>query len=171
RMNVVYTIHEGRQVRTAQLITLGRIRTQQRLVNVTVDMKTGRPLGREQKLAGESRLYDLGIFDWAEIDSRRPITGQDQEDVLIKLHEARRNGMTVGFGFDVINRGGNVPSGTVAVPGLPPVGLPPNFTTSEKTFWGPRGSFTYTRRNLRGMGETVSTTAYAARLDQRGGAT
>ena len=171
RINVVYTISEGQQVRTAQLITLGRIRTQQRLVNVTVDVKPGQPLGREQTLAAESRLYDLGIFDWAEIDPKRPITGQEQEDVLIKLHEARRNAITVGFGFDVINRGGNVPSGTVAVPGLPPVALPPTFTTSEKTFWGPRGSFTYTRRNLRGMGQTFSTTAYAARLDQRASAT
>jgi len=171
RINVVYTISEGQQVRTSQLITLGRIRTQQRLVNVTVDVKPGQPLGREQTLAAESRLYDLGIFDWAEIDPKRPITGQEQEDVLIKLHEARRNAITVGFGFDVINRGGNVPSGTVAVPGLPPVALPPTFTTSEKTFWGPRGSFTYTRRNLRGMGQTFSTTAYAARLDQRASAT
>jgi outer membrane protein insertion porin family len=171
RMSVDYKISEGQLVKTAQLITLGRQRTQERLINLTANMKPGKPMGQEQRLVGESRLYDLGIFDWASIDPRRPITGQNQEDVLIKVHEAKRNAITLGFGFDVINRGGNLPGGTVAVPGLPPVGLPSTFTTSEETFWGPRGSFTYTRRNLRGMAETFSTTAFAARLDQRGGGT
>lgn len=170
RIKVVYKISEGQQVRTAQLIALGRQQTQQRLIDVTANLKPGHPFGRDQKLAGESRLYDLGIFDWAEIDPRRPIAGQDQEDVLIKVHEARRNAITLGFGFDVINRGGNLPSGTVAVPGLPPVGLPSTFTTSENTFWGPRGSFTYTRKNLRGMAQTFSTTVFAGRLDQHAGA-
>jgi len=171
RMQVVYRIDEGQQVKAAALITLGRQHTRQRLIDVTANLKPGYPVGRDQKLVGESRLYDLGIFDWAQIDAKRPITGQDQEDVLIKVQEPKRNGITVGFGFDVINRGGTLPSGTVAVPGLPPVGLPPSFTTSESTFWGPRGLFTYTRRNLRGMGETFSATAFGARLDQHAGAT
>jgi outer membrane protein assembly factor BamA len=170
-MKVVYRINEGHRVRMARLITLGRQQTQQRLIDVTADLKPGHPFGQDQKLVAESRLYDLGIFDWAEIDPRRPITGQDQEDVLIKVHEARRNAITLGFGFDVINRGGTLPSGTVAVPGLPPVGLPSTFTTSETTFWGPRGLFTYTRRNLLGMAQTFSTTAFAGRLDQHAGAT
>ena len=71
-------------------------------------------------LAAESRLYALGPFDWAEVNLRRPITTQSQEEVLIKVHESKRNTVTAGFGFEVINRGGSVPSGTVAVPGLPP---------------------------------------------------
>ncbi len=77
--------------------------------------------------------------------------------------------MTYGFGFEVVNRGGSVPSGTVALPGLPPVGLPSNFTTSETTYYGPRGSFQYTRNNVRGKGESLSATAFAGRLDQRVG--
>lgn len=67
----------------------------------------------------------------------------------------------------MINRGGNVPGGTVAVPGLPPVGLPPNFTTSQSTFWGPRGTAQYTRNNFRGRGESISVTGFAGILDQR----
>jgi len=113
-------------------------------------------------------LYTLGIFDWAEVNPRRPITTQSDEDVVLKLHESKRNSITYGFGFDVINRGGSLPSGTVAVPGIPPVGLPSGFKTSEKTFWGPRGSFEYTRINMRGRAETLSVSVLAARLDQRG---
>jgi outer membrane protein assembly factor BamA len=74
-----------------------------------------------------------------------------------------------GFGFEVINRGGSVPSGTVTLPNLPPVGLPSNFKTSQVTFYGPRGSVQYTRNNLRGKDESLSLTAFAGRLDQRAG--
>ena len=76
--------------------------------------------------------------------------------------------MTYGFGFEVINRGGSVPTGTVALPNLPPVGLPSNFTTSQVTFYGPRGTFQYTRNNVGGKGDSLSFTGFAGRLDQRG---
>ena len=101
------------------------------------------------------------------MDPRRQITTQTKEDVLVKVHEAKRNTMTYGFGFEMINRGGSIPSGTVAFPGLPPVGLPSNFTVSQTTYYGPRGSFQYTRNNVRGKGESLSATAFAGRLDQR----
>ncbi len=98
----------------------------------------------------------------------RPITDQNHENVVVKVHEGKRNSIVYGFGFQVVNRGGSVPSGTVVVPGIPPVGLPPNFKTSEKTFWGPDGTFEYTRRNLRGRAESFTISAFAGRLDQQG---
>jgi outer membrane protein insertion porin family len=122
----------------------------------------------DQMLANESQLYNLGVFDWAEIDPRRRITTQSQEDVLVKVHEAKKNDLTYGFGFDVINRGGSIPSGTVAVPGLPTVGLSKNFKTSQKTYYGPRALLEYTRKDLWGRAETLGFTALGARLDQRG---
>jgi outer membrane protein insertion porin family len=85
----------------------------------------------------------------------------------VKVHEAKRNSIIYGFGFQVINRGGNVPSGTVAVPGIPPVGLPSGYVTSQATFWGPDGTIEYTRRNIRGLGESFTASAFAGRLDQR----
>ena len=121
-------------------------------------------------MSAEGRLYNLGIFDWAEIDPRRPITTQTEENVLVKLHESRQNDIKYGFGFEVVNRGGSIPSGTVALPGLPPVGLPSTFQTSQKTFWGPRATFQYTRNNFRGLGETLTFAMLGARLVQRGSA-
>jgi outer membrane protein insertion porin family len=168
-INVVYYIYEGPQVHTAEVLTLGRVRTQQRLINRDIaSLVPNHPLEEGQLLTAESNLYNhTGVFDWAEVDPRRQITTQTTEDVLVKVHEAKRNTMTYGFGFEVVNRGGSVPSGTVAIPGLPPVGLPSNFTTSETTYYGPRGSFQYTRNNVRGKGESLSATAFAGRLDQR----
>jgi outer membrane protein assembly factor BamA len=168
-IRVVYHIYEGPRVITGDVITLGREHTAQQLINRDVSMlKPEQPLTETDLLTAGSRLYDLpNVFDWAEVDPKRDVTTQTTEDVLVKVHEAKKNDFTYGFGFEVVNRGGNVPGGTVAVPGLPPVGLPPNFTTSESTFWGPRGTAQYTRNNFRGKGESLSVTGFAGRLDQR----
>ncbi|HEX4285576.1 MAG TPA: POTRA domain-containing protein [Terracidiphilus sp.] len=172
RINVVYHIYEGPKVSTGQIITLGRVDTRQRLVNrETAALKPGQPLTETALLTAGSSLYDLtGVFDWAEADPKRDITSQTTEDVLIKVHEAKKNEFTYGFGFEVINRGGSIPSGTVALPNLPPVGLPSSFKASQVTFYGPRGTVQYTRNNFRGKGESVSFTAFAGRLDQRAAA-
>ena len=170
RIQVVYHIYEGPRVFTGEIVTLGRSRTQQRLIDMDVSsIKPDHPLTETNLLLAGSKLYDhAGVFDWAEVDPKREITTQTKEDVLVKVHEAKRNQMAYGFGFEVINRGGSVPSGTVALPGLPPVGLPSNFTTSQVTYYGPRGSFQYTRNNLGGKGNSLSVTGFAGRLDQRG---
>lgn len=166
---VTYEIHEGPQVRTSQVVTLGRRHSDQKLIDrATASLQRDQPLRENDMLTSETKLYNSGIYDWAEIDPRRRITTQHQENVLIKVHEAKRNAITYGFGFEVINRGGSVPSGTVALPGLPPVGLPSKFKTSQKTFWGPRGSFEYTRNDMRGKGESFTISGLAGRLDQQG---
>jgi len=136
---VVYRITEGPQVRVARVQTLGLGHTKQMVIQRAVPIETERPLREDQMLISENELYKIGIFDWSEIDPRRTITTQTQEDVLIKVHEDSRNALTYSYGFEVINRGGSVPSGTVAIPGIPPVGIRETFRTSEKTFCGPRG--------------------------------
>jgi outer membrane protein insertion porin family len=172
KIDVVYHIYEGPKVSTGKLITLGRVDTGQKLINrETAAIKPGQPLTETELLTAGSRLYELtGVFDWAEADPERDITTQTSEDVLIKVHEAKKNEFTYGIGFEVINRGGSVPSGTVALPNLPPVGLPSNFKASQVTFYGPRGTVQYTRNNFRGKGESVSFTMFAGRLDQKGAA-
>jgi outer membrane protein insertion porin family len=169
-INVVYHIYEGPKVIAGKLITLGRTQTKQRLIDQDVSgIKPGAPLTESELLTAGSNLYDhTGVFDWAEVDPKRQITTQDTEDVVVRVHEANRNEITYGIGFEVINRGGSIPSGTIALPGLPPVGLPSSFTSSQVTFWGPRGSIQYTRNNVGGKGDSLSFTGFAGRLDQRG---
>jgi outer membrane protein assembly factor BamA len=171
-INVIYHIYEGPKVTTAEVLTLGRDHAKQRLINEdTAGLKPGEPLTESELLVAGSKLYDhAGVFDWAEVDPKREITTQTTEDVLIKVHEAKRNELTYGFGFEVINRGGSIPSGTVALPNLPPVGLPSTFATSQTTFYGPRGTIQYTRNNVGGKGDSLSFTGFAGRLDQRGAA-
>jgi outer membrane protein insertion porin family len=168
KVNVTYTISEGRQVHVAEVLPLGNKQTQPSLMKKTANIAPEAPLSQGNLLAGESKLYELGVFDWASVEPRRPITDQSKEDVLVKVHEAGRSEITYGFGLQVARRGGNLPSGTIALPGLPPItGGGPNFTAAEKTFVSPRGSIGFTRYNFRGLAQSLSVSALIARLDQR----
>lgn len=169
-LEVIYTIYEGPQVRTVMVETLGARHTRPEIIAHNAKVPVGQPLRQTELLKSESQLYGLGVFDWASVDPQRPITKDSDTEVLIKLHEAKRNSLTYGFGFEAFNRGGSIPGGTIALPNLPPVGLPSSFKTSQKTFYGPRGSIEYSRFNFRGRAETVTVGAFAGRLDQRASA-
>jgi outer membrane protein assembly factor BamA len=169
-VRVIYEVEEGPQVKTVSVEPVGEQHTRPEIIARNANIKVGKPLSETALLRGESQLYTLGVFDWASVDTRQPITDDPQAEVLVKLHESKRNSIAYGFGFQVINRGGSIPSGTIALPGLPPVGLPTKFSTSQQTFWGPEGSIEYTRRNFRGRAETVTLSAFGGRLDQRASA-
>jgi outer membrane protein insertion porin family len=167
RYDVTYQIDEGVQASVNDVVVLGRGQTHASVINHAVAIDTGHPISETAMLNSESNLYNLGIFDYADVSPRSPITDQMQEDVLVKLHESKRNTLDYGFGFEVTNRGGNIPIGAVALPGLPVIGLGNKFTTSERTFVGPRGDFRYQRLRMRGRDETFSIEGLVARLDQR----
>jgi outer membrane protein insertion porin family len=168
RVDLVYTITERQLVRVGDVIYLGQKRTRTSLIAKTTQIPAEAPMERGQMLAAESRLYDLNIFDWSSIGPRRPIVDQTEESALVKVHEAKRNELTYGFGFEVSHRGGNVPSGSIAVPGGPPVQIPgQKIAPSQSTFASPRGSIEFNRRNMRGLGETASASLLLSRLDQR----
>ncbi len=168
RVNVVYAVNEHQLVRVADVVYLGGRRTRLSLIRSSTKIPVESPMSRAKMLAAESHLYDLNIFDWASVGPRKPITDQTQEDTLVKVHEAKRTDIIYGFGFEVSHRGGNVPTGTVAVPGLPPVQLGKyQVAPSQATFASPQGSIEIARRNMRGLGETASASLLGSQLDQR----
>src|SRR5262249_23764301 len=82
RFNVVYSIHEGPQVHTDELVTIGRNHTNQKVIDREITaVRPGTPLAERNLLSSESRLYSPGIFDWAEVETRRPVTDQAAENV------------------------------------------------------------------------------------------
>ena len=171
RVDVKYLITEKQQVHVKDVVLLGNKHTRSSLINKTARIDP-EALSEGALLQDESSLLDLGVFDWASVEPRRPITDQTSEDVLVKMHEAPNREIAYGFGLEVARRGGNLPSGTIALPGLPPVTTgKTNFTAAEKTFVSPRGSISFTRYNLRGLAETASISLLVARLDQRALAT
>ena len=168
RVSVTYAINEHQVVRVKDVLYLGQKTTRVSLIKATTDIPVESPMRKGQLLAAESHLYDLNTFDWASVGPERPITDQTEEAALVKVHEAKRNEIIYGFGFEVSRRGGNIPTGTVAVPGLPPIDLGSNkIAPSEATFASPLGSIEFNRRNIRGLGETVGASIILSRLDQR----
>jgi outer membrane protein insertion porin family len=172
KVEIVYQIVEGQQVRVDNVGIVGENVTRYSFIKKTANLFPNQPLSQGDLLEAESKLYNMGVFDWASVGPRRPIKDQTNEEAVVKVHEARRNNLTYGVGFEVSRRGGNVPTGTIAVPGLPTVGLGnAKIETSEQTFVSPRGSVQYTRQNIRGLGETGSISLLVARLDQKAIAT
>ncbi len=167
-VDVTYQVVENQQVRISEVLYLGQKRTRLSLLKKNVNLWPEEPLSQGKLLQGESNLYDTGVFDWSSVGPRKPITTQPQEEALVKLHESKRNSITYGFGLEISRRGGNVPTGSVAVPGLPTIGLEgATIAPSENTFVSPRGSVEFTRRNLRGLAETAALSLLVSRLDQR----
>jgi outer membrane protein assembly factor BamA len=169
RVNVAYAINEHQLVRIDQVVYLGQERTRQSLISKTANIPAESPMKRLQLLEAESKLYDLGIFDWSSVGPRKPITDQSDEMALVKVHEAKRNEITYGIGFEVGHRGGNIPTGSIALPGgggsIGLNGL--QVAPSQSTFASPRGTLQFTRRNMRGLGETASASILASQLDNR----
>ena len=164
-----YAVNEHQLVRINQVVYLGQKRTRLSLITRTAQVPVESPMRRQELLAAESRLYDLNIFDWSSVGPRKPITDQTDEEALIKVHEAKRNEITYGIGFEVAHRGGNIPGGTVALPGGGgTIGLGKNqIAPSQSTFASPRGLIEFNRRNIRGLGETGSASILGSRLDQK----
>lgn len=169
RIYITYAVTENQLVRLSQVVYLGQKVTRLSLLTKTAKLPAETPMRRSQMLAAESRLYDLSIFDWSSVGPRKPITVQSDEMALVKVHEAKRNEITYGFGFEVSHRGGNIPGGTVALPGGGgTIGLNGNqIAPSQSTFASPRGLIEFTRHNIRGLAETASTSILLSRLDQR----
>ena len=168
RVEITYNISEHQMVRVEGVIYLGQERTRLPLIQKTANLHSEAPIKRGDLLQAESRLYDLNVFDWSSVGPKKPITDQTEESVLVKNHEAKRNEIIYGFGFEVSHRGGNVPSGTVAVPGGPVIGLGNNqIAPSQSTFASPLGSVVFNRHNIRGLAETWSATLALSQLDQR----
>src|SRR5581483_265519 len=169
RVNVTYAIAENQLVRVGEVYYLGEKRTRLPLIAKTAQIPAETPMRRAQMLEAESRLYDLNIFDWSSVGPRKPITDQTEEMALVKMHEAKRNELTYGIGFEVSHRGGNIPTGTVALPGGGgTIGLGgQKIAPSQSTFASPRGLVQFTRRNMRGLAETASTSLLLSRLDQK----
>ena len=169
RVFVTYAVTENQLVRMSQVVYLGQKVTRLSLLAKTAKIPAESPMRRAQMLEAESRLYDLSVFDWSSVGPRKPITIQSDEMALVKVHEAKRNELTYGFGFEVSHRGGNIPGGTVALPGGgASIGLNGyQIAPSQSTFASPRGLIEFTRRNIRGLAETASASLLLSRLDQR----
>ena len=169
-MHVVYIIDQGLQGHISTVVTLGQKMTRPAFIHSVIHshVSAGMPLSEGNFLSAESDLYNLGIFDWVSIKPLEPTVHKPQDEVLVKVHEDKRYSMDIGGGIEVIPRSANIPTGEVALPGLPVIGLGSKFTVTQKSFFGPRFSFDIARNDILGRAETAKFSTVLSRLDQQG---
>ena len=168
RVAVTYRVEEGPRVTISQVLYVGGRHSRPEFIERTAGIQARTDLSEGKLLAAGTSLYNTGVFDWADVSPRRPVTTQTEEDVLVRVHEEKRNSLSYGGGFQITPQNGSLSSGILILPGLPTVGLPPGYTVLQKTTFDPQGSVGYSRLNMRGRGETGSVSALVSILDQRG---
>ncbi len=72
RMDVIYTIHEGKQVFVDQVLVSGLVHTKPFIVNRELQVASGDPLSQIDMLKTQQKLYDLGIFNQVDIAVENP---------------------------------------------------------------------------------------------------
>jgi len=156
-------------VRVDKVVYLGQKHTRLSLIKKTANLPPEAPMDRSRLLAAETRLYNLNIFDWSASRPKETDYGSDRRRHAGK--SARSQSATkLSTASDSRSRIAEetFPRVQSPVPGLPTVGLGNNqIAPSQSTFASPLGSIEFTRRNMRGVGETASGSVLLSRLDQR----
>jgi outer membrane protein insertion porin family len=150
RMDVIYKITEGAQVFVDKVLISGLNHTKPWVVTRELDIHDGDPLNQSAMLTTQSRLYDLGIFNQADIAVQNPDGQAPAKNVLLQMVEARRYTFNYGVGLEIqtgASQGSAQPQG--------------------RTGLSPRVSFDVTRLNFLGRNHTITFKTRFGRLQQR----
>ena len=152
RVDLHYTIHEGKQQFVRQVLTNHLSNTRPSLINRSITLNPGDPLSPTELTGTQRRLYDLGVFARVDAAVQDPDGETASKYVLYQMTEASRYSIAAGVGAELGRIGGcsnclDQPSGT--------------------TGFAPRVSIDLTRSNLWGVGHSISLRTRASTLDQR----
>ena len=100
RMDVTFTIHEGKQVFVDQVLLSGLGHTQAVHGRSRTAGGPGDPLSQIDMLKTQQSLYDLGIFNQVDIAVQNPNGNEPQKNVLLDVQEAKRYTFTYGLGLE-----------------------------------------------------------------------
>ncbi len=152
RVDLRFTIREGKQQFVRQVVVSGNRITKTKLIDRNLKLNPGDPLSPIAITETQRRLYDLGVFSRVDAAIQNPDGEGDHKYVLFNLDEARRYSLATGFGAEFGRIGGcqtclDDPAGT--------------------TGFAPRVSIDIARNNLWGVAHTISLRTRASTLDQR----
>ena len=153
RMDVTFTIHEGKQSFVDRVLTSGRGHTRPYIIDRELQVAPGDPLSQIDMLKTQQRLYDLGIFNQVDIAVQNPTGDEPTKNVLLDVQEAKRYTFTYGLGLE-FQTGQPTAIGTDQAKG--------------QTGVSPRASLAVTRLNLWGKNHTITFKADVGSLQQRG---
>jgi outer membrane protein insertion porin family len=153
RMEVIFTIQEGKQVFVDQVLVTGLGHTKPYIVNRELQVAPAKSLSQIDMLQTQQSLYNLGIFNQVDIAVQNPAGSEPTKNVLLDVQEAKRYTFTYGLGLE-FQTGQPTAVGTDQAKG--------------QTGVSPRASLTVTRLNLWGRNQTITFKADVGSLQQRG---
>ena len=139
RADLTFVVQEGPQTIVDHILIVGNTHTDPRVILNEMKLKTGAPLGREDRDESQRALSALGLFRRVRITELRHGSGTRQ-DVLVTVDEAP---------MTTISYGGGVEADQV----LTATG--PEGEARQQLEFAPRGFFNIGRRNVGGRNRTL----------------
>jgi len=152
RVDLAFTIQEGRQQSVRQVLVSGNKVTRDSVIERNLKLSAGDPLSPTAITETQRRLYDLGVFARVDAAIQDPDGQTDEKYVLYNLEEASRYSLATGLGAELGRIGGcqtclDAPAGA--------------------TGFSPRVSIDITRNNLWGVTHSLSLRTRVSTLEQR----
>lgn len=156
RMDLEYSLEEGPRQYVRHIFVEGLHYTRRGVVNRQLQLRDDDPLSQGAMIETQRRLYDLGIFNQAEVVLQNPQGAEPKKTVLVSVEEARRSTLKIGLGTDIGRFGGSA-SDVTEVEG--------------KNEISPNLSLDLTRLNVGGRPHTLSFRSRLSSLQKRAGLT
>ncbi len=154
KINVVYRIHEGKQIFVRKVLLSGLHFTRPDAVQRAITIHAGDPLNLSALQQTQRNLYEFALFNEIETAVENPSGGETYKTVLIQATEARRWALTYGFGFEAQS---GVPQSNCST------NCPPGGTTNVS----PRVLLNITRNGLFGREQSASLRGTYGLLEQK----
>lgn len=152
KVDVEYSINEGRQQFVRQVLIGGEEFTRRSVIEREVRLEPDGPLGQGELRDTQRNLYNLGILSRVDLAVQNPEGDESRRTVLLQVEEANRWTVTTGIGAEVARIGGGDFS----------LQNPEGAAT-----FSPRVSLDVTRLNFRGLDHTVFLKSRFSTIQQR----
>jgi outer membrane protein insertion porin family len=145
--DVALRVTEGEQVFIDQVLLSGLVHTRPKVVAQQILFHAGDPLDQAALLQTQRNLYNLALFNEANVAVQNPTGDAPDKNVLVQLTEAKRWDVTYGFGFEA----------QTGTPGIT-TGQSRGSTAAQngKAGISPRVSIDVSRINLRGTQNSIT---------------
>jgi outer membrane protein insertion porin family len=145
--DVQFNVAEGAQVFVDKVLLSGIRHTRRSLVEEQLLIHANEPLNESALLETQRNLYNLALFNEANVAVQNPTGDAPRKNVLVQLTEAKRWDVTYGFGFEA----------QTGTPGTVP-GQTRGTTAAQngKAGVSPRVTLDVSRINLRGTQQSLT---------------
>lgn len=112
RVNVTYTVSEGKETRVGRVLLQGLLLTREEAVMRELDFKEGEPFDPEKLSKAQRRLASLPQFESVQVVSKQASLDPRVSDVEVKVREGKPWRLDFGLGYNTeVGAGGFVEVG------------------------------------------------------------